>query len=844
MKKLISITVVFAILITAVFSVTAFAATSDYCGDNAKWSFDSSTGTLTVTGTGATYDYTTTIVKRVPWYSNREKITKIEVGEGITELGQLVFYSCTSLESISLPTTLTTIAGGVNSGAFRECTSLKSVTLPINLKTIEAYAFNGCTALTGVNFNENLETIGVSAFKGCSALKAVSFPDSLTSLGDGAFRECTSLSSVTYATGMTSTGTYAFYNSGVSKLTLSSTITKIDAYSFYGTKFTALELPETVSSIGMRAFANCTFLLSATIYNTNCDFGGINIGENSNDPFNGSQQSLKMYGHSGSTTQAYAQAKGYEFVSIDSCEHTTTHEVITVEPTCTKGGKTTQVCDECGFVVSEEELPANGHSYETAETVDATDTDGHTYEYQKCSVCQAENTIITHQAFVDGYYDEKTTATCTVPGVTTKTCKLEGCGKTERTAVAGTGHKIENSTVTKQATCTEAGSQTGICSVCGKEVTQEIPALGHSFSEETETLDNTATDGHTYLVEECTVCGEKVSTPTHIEWVDGNYTSTVISEPRCVVDGVQIDTCTVCNQRRTVTLPANGEHIWTETTRTEPTCTAVGKIYYKCENCELTKSENIEALGHDYQIQTAVEPTCTASGYNTYKCARDGCSSSKKEVVDALGHTLDESTYLLVTEAGCETDGSATGTCSVCAESYDITIAALGHNYVDVDAAIDDKPGHLLRTPTCSRCSKTQESSIIHSEWLDGYYTTEVVTEGDCTTDRVVRDSCSLCSETKDTVTEAVGSHSFVYTGNTEDGKLNYTCSVCSKENTISPLLVYPLWNVNYVNKAPSEITNGYYFELNKDGIINAKDYALLRQAYKNRTAAQNTTKK
>ncbi len=109
-------------------------------------------------------------------------------------------------------------------------------------------------------------------------------------------------------------------------------------------------------------------------------------------------------------------------------------------------------------------------------------------------------------------------------------------------AVIKAGHKIENPTVTKAATCTEAGEEKGKCSVW-KEVTQTVPALGHTFSDVTETLDNTAVDGHTYVVKTCTVCNQKESTPTHVAWVEGQYTSTVVTKPSCTISGLQIDTC-------------------------------------------------------------------------------------------------------------------------------------------------------------------------------------------------------------------------------------------------------------------------------------------------------------
>ena len=95
--------------------------------------------------------------------------------------------------------------------------------------------------------------------------------------------------------------------------------------------------------------------------------------------------------------------------------------------------------------MSETQLPAKGHSYETVNTEN---NNGHTYDYQKCSACNDEKTVITHNAFVEGYYDYKTTATCTKAGIETKTCKVEGCNKVEVKAVPSTGHTIEKSTVT------------------------------------------------------------------------------------------------------------------------------------------------------------------------------------------------------------------------------------------------------------------------------------------------------------------------------------------------------------------------------------------------------------
>ncbi len=804
-KRLFSLVIAIALIISTVFTANLSVvqgADSGSCGTDATWSYDSSTCTLTISGTGATSDYGILSTNRVPWYSYNEEITTLIVEEGITEIGNRNFNGLTALTSVSLPSTLTTISGGSsNYAAFGGCTALESITLPSNLTTIETMAFRGCTALTSIKI-----------------------PDSVTSLGTGVFRECTALTTVTFGTGLTSTGTETFYDCSYLKtVNFSSTITTIDSWSFYNTRITSIEIPETVTTISTRAFANCVFISSVTVYNANCTFSG--------DPFNGSNQELTFYGHSGSTTETYANDYGYEFVSIDDCDHSSTHEVITQAATCTEAGVTTQVCDECGFVVSETEIAALGHLWTLVETEDATETDGHIYSYYVCTNdgCGEEKTSIEHVSFVEGYYelDDSRTATCTTPGIEIKTCTVDGCGKTETTIIASGNHQVDEYTVTQEPTCTETGTQEGVCTVCGETVTETIAALGHT-NVYVDSLDNTEEDGHTYEIYECSVCGEQTVVPTHVDWVDGCYTSTVISEAHCVISGLRRDVCDICSESRYVTLEANGQHEWYETTRTEPTCTSTGTIYYACSNCDLTKSESIDALGHDYVLQegSCVEATCTTAGYNTYKCSRDGCGAAKTEVISATGHTSDESQEVVVTEPDCENEGVAECVCTVCGESYEETLAALGHDMQDVVTEVEDKPGHTLVTPTCTRCGQTDTATLTHDEWLEGYYTTTVITSGSCTVAQITRDTCSLCGETRTNTVAATG-HSYSYTRTENDGTLVYTCSNCSNEETRTPSVVAALF-IQYVNTKPTDTSLGYLFELNTDGVINAKDYVLI----------------
>lgn len=814
MKKMICAVLSVVLVITSVFCINlavAQAADSGSCGatgSSVNFTYDDTTKTLTLTGTGATKDYGNTVINRPPWYSYKSDITTVVVEEGITTLGYLNFYQFTSLTSVSLPSTLTTIRGGVaNYGAFRECTALEKITLP-----------------------EGLTTLGAMAFRGCTALQSITFPDSLTSLGESCFRECSSLETVTYGTGLTSTGSYAFYESGVKTINFSSTITAIDQYSFYSTMLSTVEIPETVTSIGLRAFANCSYLYEATIHNPNCTFNGI-IGE---DPFNGSMQSLTLYGHALSTTQTYAQEKGYNFVSIDACAHANTSEVIVLEPTCTETGITTQVCDDCGFVVSQTELAAKGHTYALINTEDNSQGDGHIYNYYKCTVCEDEKTEIEHVSYIEGFYDETviTAGSCTRTGISRYTCNIEGCGKTETIVTPRGNHQVESYTVVEKPTCTTDGSEEGICTVCGETVSQTIPAAGHT--NELVSTEINEENGHTYETYTCTVCGANTVTSIHNEWLEECYTSTVIANPTCTINGVQRDVCNICGESRLVTLPANGAHEWYETSRTEPTCTAVGTIYYACANCDRTRSESIDALGHDYVLDEAnsAEATCTTAGYNRYKCQREGCSASTTETIAAKGHTPAEDSMVIESEATCETTGLVTATCSVCGVDYEIVEAALGHDYQPVITEIEDEPGHAMSTPTCTRCQATQTAEKVHQEWIEGYYTTEVITEGSCTVARITRDTCTICSTTRNNTVPAPG-HDYSFTQINDAGSFVYTCANCNNTVTRTPAALLLLWNVRYVNKAPDDSTvlNGYYFDVNNDNVINAKDYAILNQA-------------
>ena len=98
------------------------------CGDNAIYSYDKATRTLTISGTGAMWNGTK--------YSHLGTVDKIVIGNGITVIGEDAFAKFNGVGSVEISDTVTTIKGN----AFND---LKSITIPKTVRTVETDAFYG-----------------------------------------------------------------------------------------------------------------------------------------------------------------------------------------------------------------------------------------------------------------------------------------------------------------------------------------------------------------------------------------------------------------------------------------------------------------------------------------------------------------------------------------------------------------------------------------------------------------------------------------------------------------------------------------------------------------------------
>ena len=191
-KRVLSILLVVC-LIVSLLPVSAFADEVDAsgtCGENVTWTLKD--GVLTISGTGAMEDYNW---DSIPWRNYFDTIERIEVEDGVTNVGNYAFSDCTSLESIILPDGLRSIG----KRAFAWCWNLADVTLPDGLESIDEAAFFDCNSLRDITIPEGVTDISYKAFYYCNSLSSVSIPKSVTSISQEAFECCYSLSTVNYA---------------------------------------------------------------------------------------------------------------------------------------------------------------------------------------------------------------------------------------------------------------------------------------------------------------------------------------------------------------------------------------------------------------------------------------------------------------------------------------------------------------------------------------------------------------------------------------------------------------------------------------------------------------------
>ena len=212
-------------------------------------------------------------------FSGCSSLTSLTLPSSVTLIGGHAFEKCSGLTSLTLPSSVTSIG----EFAFRYCSGLTSLTIPSGVTTIDYYAFADCRGLTSLTLPSSVTSIGGHAFAWCSGLTSLTLPSSVTEIDWSAFERCNNLKECNCLldSDLETCLAYShddwtkipvdeikYYHNGqeLTKLEIPSGVDKIGSYSFYkGVNLTSLTLPSSVTSIGSSAFEGCSGLTSVYV---------------------------------------------------------------------------------------------------------------------------------------------------------------------------------------------------------------------------------------------------------------------------------------------------------------------------------------------------------------------------------------------------------------------------------------------------------------------------------------------------------------------------------------------------------------------------------------------------
>ena len=509
----------------------------------------------------------------------------------------------------------------------------------------------------------------------------------------------------------------------------------------------------------------------------------------------------------------------------------TGHENVTKterqDPSCTKDGLAAYWrCDDCGAYLSAYTsakvytkisdfaawkndgglIPATGHTEVTVSGTAATCTTTGLTDGVQCGVCQA---WITPQEVIPVLGHQYTTVYA-----------WEQDGEDWYCAATKTCANDSAHDVSERVKGTVTVSVAPGCETKGSKTYSAVFSEGSGFDAQTKTVEIDAT-GHDYG-EVSYVWGEGHVTCTATRTCANNsehvlvvtLTSQSISSETtpatCEKDGFVVYTADFSaeqeaagykDQEDKAVLPSLG-HQWNAGEITTPaTCTVDGEKTYTCirDNCGATKTEKIDATGHDYDA-VVTAPTCTEEGYTTYTCHCGDTYTSDE--VDALGHAW--GVWNTTTEPTCEDKGEQTRVCTRvvngvdCGETETAEIDKLGHAY-DYDNGVVTQPTCTEKGYTTYTCTRVVGGKVCGDTITDhetpaaghkyGEWYIEEGNEATCEKKGERRRDCIVCAHYETESIAATG-HSWgdwVTTKEktcTEDGEEARECSVCHEVET------------------------------------------------------------
>lgn len=117
------------------------------CTETISWTFKESTGILTISGTGAMPDYSTSYSGARPWDDYKSNIKKVVIEDGITYVGNYTLYYCSNLVDVIISPTVESVGTKV----FYLCSGIKYISYRENIVMVDEALTSGVYVNTGAD---------------------------------------------------------------------------------------------------------------------------------------------------------------------------------------------------------------------------------------------------------------------------------------------------------------------------------------------------------------------------------------------------------------------------------------------------------------------------------------------------------------------------------------------------------------------------------------------------------------------------------------------------------------------------------------------------------------------
>lgn len=215
-------------------------------------------------------------------------------------------------------------------------------------------------------------------------------------------------------------------------------------------------------------------------------------------------------------------------------------------------------------------------------------------------------------------------------------------------------------------------------------------------------------------------------------------------------------------------------HTW-KLTSTTATCYDGGVETYTCKNCDETKTENVEAYGHDYVLTSRTEPTCKTNGEEVKKCSR--CQLENKQTLLIIDHDYQVKSTIPST---CTTHGSQLLECSMCHNQKTETLELKDHTFQLINTTPSTCIIHGSNQYKCKDCTATKSEELPFAEHK---YETQTI-GATCFTHGGTVEKCSVCQDQKAVKETPLLTHNFGTDGHCEHCGIYETLFDETKLNT------------------------------------------------------------